>query len=310
MDSRQLTYLRSVIDHGSFTAASKALFLTQPTLSTAVRNLEKEVGTPLLVRSRSGVVATDAGRELYRLAADVLGHMDAAKTRIANFATGTTGHITLNVAPEYNWSYLPMLLRDIRETLPNVELSVADPEPVDTLRNIKVDRADIGIMPTSDIVRLSSLHPELRFEALVELPLVLGLPPNHDRCGDVADLQVSEFRGDDWLVPTPHPEFPGIPESLQQFWALFPEARPHRIHQISTLQTALPLIAGGVGVSLLPEFTTELMGESIIYRKVVDDIPPLYLVMLWRDKKFLSPVTERVIDLIRGLRLSAHSGER
>lgn len=301
MDSRQLNYLRAVIDNGSFTAASKALFLTQPSLSTSVRNLERELGTPLLIRSRSGVVATEAGRELYRLANDVLGQMDSVKSKIIEIAAGTTGQITLNVAPEYNWIHLPPLLRTIRTTLPNVKLSVADPEPVTTLRNIKLGRADIGIMPTSDLPRLQAIHPELSFDALVTLPLGLGLPPEHPAnvASSTAAMHMAEVRDDDWLVPTPHPEFPGLPESLQRFWALHPETRPLRIHQISTLQTALPLVAGGVGVAVLPEFATGMMKNSIIYRPVLDDIPPLYLVMLWRTQSHLSPVVERVLELIR-----------
>lgn len=301
MDSRQLTYLRAVLDHGSFTAASKALFLTQPSLSTAIRNLERELGTQLLIRSRSGVTATEAGRELYRLATDVLEQMESARNKIIDVGAGATGHITLNVAPEYNWVHLPALLRTIRATLPNVELTVADPEPVVTLGNIKSGRADIGIMPTSDIPRLRDTHPELSFDTLVTLPLGLGLPPEHpaNAASTTAGMRVAEVRNDDWLVPTLHPEFPGLPESLQRFWALQPKARPLRIHQVATLQTALPLIAGGVGVAVLPEFAAGMMRNAIVYRPVLDDIPPLYLVMLWRRQPHLSPVVERVLDLTR-----------
>lgn len=300
MDSRQLHYLRAVIDHGSFTAASKALFLTQPSLSTAIRNLETELGTDLLVRSRSGVTATEAGREVYKLAAHVLDQMDSAKNKILEHAAGTSGQITLNIAPEFNWSHLPTLLRTFRREIPNVEFTLADPEPADTLKNIRMGRADIGIMPTSDIPRLRTMHPELKFEKLVTLPMLLGLHPDHPAAApEIEAIGLHEVREEDWLIPTRHPEFPGLPESLDKFWTLHPESRPRRIHQIATLQTALPLIAGGAGVAVLPEFATGLKVDSIVHRKILDDIPPLYLVLLWRVQNYLPPVVRRVLELIR-----------
>lgn len=301
MDSRQLHYLRTVIDQGSFTAAADALFLTQPSLSTAIRSLEKELGTELLIRSRSGVSATEAGQEAYRLATHVLDQMAETKHKIQELATGTTGQISLDVAPEFNWSYLPPLLRRLRRELPQVTLTLADPEPIVTLRNIKSGRTDIGIMPSSDPERLRSLHPDLHFETLVALPMVLGLPPEHPAAApEIEAVHLREIRDSDWLVPTRHPDFPGLPESLDRFWALNPDARPTRVHQIATLQTALPLIAGGVGVSILPHFATGLDSGAFIHRRILDEIPPLHMVMLWRNQKHMPPVVRRVLDLIRG----------
>lgn len=300
MDSRQLHYLRTVIDHGSFTAAADALFLTQPSLSTAIRSLEKELGTELLIRSRSGVSATEAGQEVYRLATHVLDQMADTRHKIQELATGTTGQISLDVAPEFNWSYLPPLLRRLHRELPQVRLTLADPEPIVTLRNIKSGRTDIGIMPSSDPERLRSLHPDLHFETLVALPMVLGLPPEHPAAApEVEAVHLREIRDSDWLVPTRHPDFPGLPESLDHFWALNPDARPTRVHQVATLQTALPLIAGGVGVSILPHFATGLDSGAFVHRRILDQIPPLHMVMLWRKQNHLPPVVRRVLDLIR-----------
>lgn len=301
MDSRQLHYLRTIIDQGSFTAAADVLFLTQPSLSTAIRGLEKELGTELLIRNRNGVSATEAGREVYRLATHVLDQMADTKHKIQELATGTTGQISLDVAPEFNWSYLPPLLRRLRHELPQVTLTLSDPEPIVTLRNIKSGRTDIGIMPSSDLERLTALHPDLNFEKLVTLPMVLGLPPEHPAAApEIKAVHLREIRDTDWLVPTRHPEFPGLPESLDRFWALNPDARPNRVHQIATLQTALPLIAGGVGVSILPNFATGLNSDAFVHREILDDIPPLHMVMLWRSQNYLPPVVSRVLDLIRG----------
>ncbi|MGH9275131.1 MAG: helix-turn-helix domain-containing protein, partial [Acidimicrobiales bacterium] len=61
MDLRRLRLFLAVVDHGTFTAAAEAELVAQPAVSLAVRELEAEVGAPLLVRSRHGAVLTPAG---------------------------------------------------------------------------------------------------------------------------------------------------------------------------------------------------------------------------------------------------------
>ena len=62
MTLQQLTYFLAAAEHGSFSRAARALFLAQPSLSEQVRALESELGVELLVRTRRGVVLTEAGR--------------------------------------------------------------------------------------------------------------------------------------------------------------------------------------------------------------------------------------------------------
>jgi LysR family carnitine catabolism transcriptional activator len=64
INSQRLGYFVAVVDHGGFTAASKAVFVSQPALSLAVKELESELGTPLFARVGRGVRLTAAGRAL------------------------------------------------------------------------------------------------------------------------------------------------------------------------------------------------------------------------------------------------------
>jgi DNA-binding transcriptional LysR family regulator len=75
MRIEQLDYLEKIIKHGSINLAAKELFLTQPTLSNAVKDLEQEMGIQLLIRSKKGVVLTDEGRRFMVYANQVLAHV-------------------------------------------------------------------------------------------------------------------------------------------------------------------------------------------------------------------------------------------
>lgn len=65
MQFEHLKYFRAVADHKSITKASAALFCAQPTISSAIKSIEAELGYPVIERSTTGVNLTDLGRRLY-----------------------------------------------------------------------------------------------------------------------------------------------------------------------------------------------------------------------------------------------------
>src|SRR6185437_2679753 len=80
MNLRQLRYVVATADHGTMTAAAQALFVAQPALSRAIRELERELGVELFARAGRGVVLTDAGEQIVRYARDALQAVDAIES--------------------------------------------------------------------------------------------------------------------------------------------------------------------------------------------------------------------------------------
>src|SRR5579871_4369659 len=81
MELRHLRYFTAVADHGSFNRAAQILHLTQPALSRQVKDLEEEVGVPLLVRGANAVTLTPTGESFYEDARDVLARAAKAVER-------------------------------------------------------------------------------------------------------------------------------------------------------------------------------------------------------------------------------------
>lgn len=99
MELRHLRYFKAVAERLSFTAAARHLGIAQPPLSTQIRNLEREIGTPLFVRSRREVQLTPAGRALLTAANDILTRADAAVLEIQDEAAGRAGTLRLAAHP-------------------------------------------------------------------------------------------------------------------------------------------------------------------------------------------------------------------
>lgn len=139
-----------VVREGSFSAAAARLGVTQSAVTQHVTKLEKQVGSPLLLRSREGVDLTRTGRELYDLA-DRMVTLDAELTeRLEGFEAMDRGHISIIAnAP------LPALraISQFRQSHPDVEIEFALYDWTTATRLLRERRADVGLItdpPRSD----------------------------------------------------------------------------------------------------------------------------------------------------------------
>src|SRR5918997_43393 len=119
LDPVKLATLRAVLAHGSFSAAARATSLTQPAVSRQVGLLERQLGTPLVVRAPGGVRATGAGRVLDAHAEAILARIALAERQVGALAGLRAGHVRLG-------SFLSAL--GLLSTRLGAELEAAHPE--------------------------------------------------------------------------------------------------------------------------------------------------------------------------------------
>ena len=297
MDSRQLSYFRSVVDHGSFTHAAAALDMTQPSLSLSIRKLEKELDVQLLFRGRAGVSTTEAGDYLYEIAIKMETLMAEADQRIREIAGGLAGSISINAAPEFNWAFMPEVLSRMCEIAPDVKLFLEDPEPIITLERVLDGSIDLGLMPSIDPRAFAQQHQDqLVVHVVAEFPMLLAVP---ERLKDLPDeVSLADVTQETWILPKHHDEFPGLPDLLRTAWFQNPESKPAHIQEVSTLQTAMPLVAGGIGVALLPDSAQRHAGDHVFFKKIKGDFPGMQAILIYRKDKDLSPAANQLVDII------------
>ena len=101
MTLQQLKYMITVAEKGSITEAAKTLYISQPSLSEAIKEVEKEAGITIFIRRRSGAVPTKEGMEFLGYARQVLEQMDILNSRYIDYGTAkqrfcvSTQHYTL-----------------------------------------------------------------------------------------------------------------------------------------------------------------------------------------------------------------------
>src|SRR5687768_3347763 len=207
MDLRRLRLFLAVVDHGTFTAAAEAEHVAQPAVSLAVRELEDEVGTPLLVRARHGAVLTVAGEALVPPARQALRDVEHAAAAVAAVTGLVTGRLDLTTLPTLAADPVAELVGRFRVAHPGVTVRLAAPNGLDELADdVRSGRAELGITEQGSVNKglgevrigeqqLLAVSPpggdrhSIRIERLRGVPLVLSPPGSSQR--EVVDMALT-----------------------------------------------------------------------------------------------------------------------
>ncbi|BDZ41794.1 LysR family transcriptional regulator [Paraoerskovia sediminicola] len=147
---RALSTLIAVVDHGSITAAARALHLSQPAVSQQLTALEREVGTPLLERLPRGVRPTAAGAAMLADARAALAAVERSVDAGQAVARGEAGRLRVAVVESMTAPVVAPVLREWLARRPEVDLDIVESTSADDVaRLLDTEQADLGIGPRS-----------------------------------------------------------------------------------------------------------------------------------------------------------------
>ena len=286
MDSRKLAHFLAVADHGGFTAAAKAVFVSQPALSLAVKDLEAEVGAQLFTRIGHRVSLTAAGSALLGPARQVLRDLETGQAAVAAVTGLLAGSLSLASLPTLAADPTAHMVGEFRRHHPGVRVDLAAPEDSDDLFALVASgTCELGLTDAVDV------PAALATVALGAQELVFILPPGSTSAG--GDLLEALERGEIPFVVAPAGT--STRRMLdQQFVAL---GHQPTLAVISTQREAiLPLVVAGAGAALVPEamaLIAEKLG-AIVTRPTPPAVRDLVLV---HRPGTLSPAASRFVEL-------------
>ena len=124
MEFNQIETFLSVVKHKSFSKAAKELFLTQPTVSNNIQNLEKELDTTLLDRKSKTITLTDSGKSFYKYAVELINTRDKAKYDLIRKSSKIEGEMEISASSIPEQYVLPYIIKDFTEKYPKVTFAV------------------------------------------------------------------------------------------------------------------------------------------------------------------------------------------
>jgi LysR family tcuABC transcriptional regulator len=252
MDLRQLRYFAQIVESGSFSKASRCLFIAQPALSQQLAKLEDEVGKPLLQRTAKGVTPTDNGLALYHHARFLLRQMDQALPIARQEAGEVRGMVSLGLPATTVVAIGLPLMRSIHEKYPGILLNVVEGMSGHIAQMMRLGQLDLAILFSNDISSKLDSAPLLEEELFVLLPERSEFVPSNRTSITVAEVALLPL-----ILPTAtHGLRRRVVAEFEQR-----ELTPHVVAEIDSLSLLMNCVYDGMGVTIKPMSALQHEGE-------------------------------------------------
>ncbi len=283
MDTNRLRHFVAVADHGGFTAASRAAFVSQPALSLAVKELERELGTPLFARVGRGVRLTAAGTALLGPARQALRDVETGRAAVEAVAGVFAGSLSMCSLPMLAADPMAALIGRFRRDHPGVRVDLAAPDDTRALFDLVADGVcELGLTDALDV------PDSLGAMDFGSQSLVFIHPPGTDVTGGAV------VGGTPFVAPPEGTSTRRLLDELLEALAVTPT-----LAVVSAQREAIiPLVLTGAGAALVPEGLARLAAQfgAVVTRP---EPPAVRRLALVHRRGALSPAAARFCTTAR-----------
>lgn len=145
MDIKQLRYFVTIAKTNSFTRASELLYISQPALSKAVKQLETELGITLFGKHSNKIYMTDAGKTLYQSAEKIIMEFDNATKSLYDTKNLEHGHVIVGIPPIIGVLFFPSIITSFKKKYPGITLQVIEEGADFVIAKVRSGEVDVGI---------------------------------------------------------------------------------------------------------------------------------------------------------------------
>jgi LysR family hydrogen peroxide-inducible transcriptional activator len=287
---RQLQYAIAVADLLSFRKAAERCHVSQPSLSAQLAQLEEALGTRLFERDRRRVLVTSAGRALLERARVVLRDTDDLVETARRAADPFVGTMRIGVIPTISPYLLPTVAPALRVAHPHLTVMW-----VEDKTEVLMTSLDSGALDAA-LLALEADIGDVERELVARDPFVLVTPMNAALGASREPVKLSELRGASVLLLDDGHCF------REQALTFCAGAKAHELEfRATSLSTLAQMVAGGTGVTLLPQLSvaTEAKRAKLRVRAFAEPAPARTIALVWRKRSPLAPALQQLAATVR-----------
>jgi DNA-binding transcriptional LysR family regulator len=274
MELRHLRYFVVAAQEVNFTRAAQRLRIAQPALSSQIKKLEQELGVRLFERVGRGVRLTEAGQLLLEEARHHFVQIEQTVRVVQETGHGEVGRLSLGFIPAASNNILPPILREFGNRFPKVELFLHELMPDKAVQRVHDRRVDVSFLffPFDD--------ETVRSKVIFREPLVVALPEAH-RLASESKVEMRALADEPFILPAQYstPSLYGKVMDICRQSGFAPRAVQK---DVGLMQTIVGLVAGEIGVALVPASLRNLNRKGVVYREVQDFTPTVEMGVMWR----------------------------
>lgn len=289
MDIRQLRSFLAVAEEFNFGRASERINLSQPALSRQIKALEDELGFTLFDRSTKTTRLTAAGKVYENAARKFLAELDGSAKAARDIAQGKGGHLRIGIFGSAILDFIPEVIRRFSKESPNVHVSLHLMDKDQQLDALRRGQLDLGFN------RLVPQEPDIVVERVRSEPLLFATHHDNPLSGrDDVSLEVI-LREPLILYPS------GVRNSLvNQIHDMFLKsgATPNVTHEVPDAITALALVSGGLGSSIMPRAVSHIRPPNVVFLPFIAEGARINLACLYARSNRM-PALAAMLAIIR-----------
>jgi DNA-binding transcriptional LysR family regulator len=295
MELRHLRYFVTLADELSFTAAAARLGISQPPLSQQIQDLEAELRTPLFRRTSRRVELTPAGIAFLDYAQSILGQVGQAVEQARAIGSGKTGRLDIATTGSVLLGPLGAIIAAYLRRYPDVTVRLHEMAPAAQLASLRARQTDISFLrtPVED--------PDLVTQLAWGEKVGVALPEDHPLSART-HLRLIDLRDEDHV-------FLRLRDS--RFACYLRDScieagfMPRITQEVVEAYSLTSLVAGGLGIALVPESVRNLSRRGVVYRPLVEPAPSADVKMIFRPDR--GPTVTRFIEVTQAFLASASS---
>ncbi|GBR11331.1 LysR family transcriptional regulator [Gluconobacter frateurii] len=260
----ELRHFRAVVaiaEEGNLTRAAERLGIQQPPLTRMLRSCEEAMGVQLFERHAKGMRLTAAGRSMLKGAYDILDRVDETVEDVRRVVRGESGELSVGFTNSAMCHpSLPAVLGHFRESWPDVTLSLTEGNSSQLLGALRDDLVDVAFVRAS-IPDVSDVMVEL----ILEEPMVVAVPRAHPLALNppAEGLRLADLENEDFILYQSQYNN-GLYKTIVDA-CLGAGFMPNIRQKGPQLMAALSLVAGGLGISVVPHSMQQHHAGQITY---------------------------------------------
>ena len=277
MELRHLRYFVAVADERSFSRAAEKLGIAQPPLSQQIQSLEKELGDVILFdRKKRPLQLTSAGQAFLEASRSTIANLEQSIQRTQRIHLEELNCLTIGFTSSIANGVLPNILRTFRQHYPEIKLILWEENSAFQIERLRDHQTDVVFVYQNHDLTTAN---DLTMMPLSQEMLVVVLPQNHPLAVQ-SQISLTDLANEEFIMPRTL-VVSALPEQIAD---LCKEAgfKPNVVQEATFMVTILGLVAGEVGISILPSSVQNLQRQGVVYRPIQEKTPVNQLIAVWR----------------------------
>ena len=290
MNLRSLSYFVAVAEELNISRAAEKLNMSQPPLSTQIKNLEYDLNTTLFVRGKRQLMLTESGQLLYRRAKEIINLADKAEEEILALTKGMSGTISLGLvegmAPDIAAEWFSGFMKDHSR----VRFRILDGNSDDLIEKLLSGIISLAVITAPCNQSLLNSFPVGREKMAVLMRNDHPLAAKEGNSLDIADIADEPL-----IVSSRKADIDTVYK-----WFRSTKKEPNIVCEMDSYLDAAALASRGIGISIFPK-TAYIPGSSLVSKDINGKDRNVEYLFVWRKGHPLPTIEESFIDYIKDI---------